>query len=66
MLRFLEEEQIDPRIIEGIKEFRKDYAPEADEADTPGISTTGGLCGNRRHRPLEHSRSALQNRFPLW
>lgn len=35
MLRFLEEEQIDPRIIEGIKEFRKDYAPEADEADTP-------------------------------
>ena len=35
MLKFLEEEQIDPQVINGIKEFRKAYAPETEAAETP-------------------------------
>ena len=33
MLKFLEEEQIDPQVINGIKEFRKAYAPETEAAE---------------------------------
>ena len=32
VLKFLEEEQIDPQVINGIKEFRKAYAPETEAA----------------------------------
>lgn len=35
VLKFLEEEQIDPQVINGIKEFRKAYAPETEAAETP-------------------------------
>ncbi len=35
MLKFLEEEQIDPRVIEGIREFRRRFVPEADDTVLP-------------------------------
>lgn len=37
VLKFLEEEQIDPQVINGIKEFRKAYAPETEAAETPPV-----------------------------
>ena len=35
MLKFLEEEQIDPRVIKGIEEFRRRFVPKADDTVLP-------------------------------